>query len=162
MMRTFSPILAALIAACASPSGEPSAEAPPRAISIDSGMCYGACPVFRVTASADGVGIFEGRSATAVTGERRFPVTSAQYGALVANLAALRPARGSANHDIGGDCRSQRTDHPTFVVTWRTDSGAQELRFNTGCEMGRNRDFIARLARVAEILPIRNFISDRR
>ncbi|HEY0326511.1 MAG TPA: DUF6438 domain-containing protein, partial [Allosphingosinicella sp.] len=39
-------------------------------ISYETGPCFGACPVYRVTVSPDGTGTVEGRRVTAVTGER--------------------------------------------------------------------------------------------
>ena len=54
-------------------------EAEVESIVYETGPCFGACPVYRLTVGRDGSALFEGRRFTAVTGERRFSVTPAQY-----------------------------------------------------------------------------------
>ena len=86
-----------------------------QSISYETGPCFGACPVFRVTVNSDGSGTFEGRRFTAVTGERGFRVTPAQYRAFADQLAPLRPASGTMRY-AGEACEMTATDMPSAEV----------------------------------------------
>jgi hypothetical protein len=127
-------------------------------ISYETGPCFGACPVYRVTVSPDGNGTFEGRRFTAVTGERSFRLTPEQYRAFAAQLAPLRPAEGSVRMS-GEACRQMATDLPSAEVTWFSSIGnSQSFYFYYGCDMERNRAIAERLTRAPELLPIQAMI----
>ena len=127
-------------------------------ISYETGPCFGACPVYRVTVSPDGSGTFEGRRFTAVTGERSFRITPDQYRAFAAQLAPLRPAEGSVRMS-GEACRQMATDLPSAEVTWFSQIGnSQSYYFYYGCDMERNRAIADRLTRAPQLLPIRELI----
>ena len=149
--------LALALAAAAPPA------ASPRGISYETGPCFGACPVYRVTVNADGTGLFEGRRFTAVTGARRFRLTAAQYRAFAARLAPLRPARGSVRYATGPLCGPVITDLPSVEVTWSgARGGPQSLYYYYGCDPRRHRDMAARLRAAPGLLPIGDYISPRR
>jgi hypothetical protein len=131
-------------------------------ISFETGPCFGACPVYKVTVNADGTGLFEGRRFTAVTGERYFTVTPGQYRAFVAQLAPLRPASGDRRYSGPPLCRQMATDLPSAEVTWRLREGEQHLYFYYGCDMARNRAIVARLDTAPRLLPIGDFIRPAR
>jgi len=127
-------------------------------ISYETGPCFGACPVYRVTVSPDGSGTFEGRRFTAVTGERSFRITPEQYRAFAAQLAPLRPAEGSVRMS-GEACRQMATDLPSAEVTWFSPIGnSQSYYFYYGCDMDRNRAIAERLTEAPRLLPIQAFI----
>lgn len=155
-MKIIAPAIAAtLIAlpACATPRSV----TPIQTISFETGPCFGACPVYRVTVNSDGSGTFEGRRFTAVTGTRPFRATPAQYRAFAAHLAPLRPASGTVRYS-GDACRSMATDLPSAEVTWRSPRGEQILYFYYGCDMARNRAIAERLTAAPALLPIGDFI----
>ncbi len=128
------------------------------AISYETGPCFGACPVFKVTVSPDGSGTFEGRRFTAVTGERSFRITPDQYRAFAAELAPLRPAEGSVRLS-GENCAQMATDLPSAEVTWFSQIGnSQSYYFYYGCDMEKNRAIGERLRRAPSLLPIREMI----
>lgn len=128
------------------------------AISYETGPCFGACPVFRVTVRSDGSGTFEGRQHTAVQGERSFRISPAQYRAFAAHLAPLRPAEGSVRMS-GEACTRMATDLPSAEVTWFSRIGnSQSLYFYFGCDMERNQAIADRLRRAPSMLPIREMI----
>lgn len=131
-------------------------------ISFETGPCFGACPVYTVSVSADGIGRFEGRRFTAVTGERYFTVTPRQYRAFVAQLAPLRPASGDRRYSGPPLCRQMATDLPSVEVTWHLREGSQRLYFNHGCDMARNRAIAERLNAAPGLLPIGDFIRSPR
>jgi hypothetical protein len=127
-------------------------------ISYETGPCFGACPVFKVSVSPDGSGTFEGRRHTAVTGERRFRITPAQYRAFAAHLAPLRPAEGTVRLS-GEACRQIATDMPSAEVTWFSQIGnSQGYYFYYGCDMEKNQAIAERLRRAPSLLPIQELI----
>ena len=127
-------------------------------ISYETGPCFGACPVYRVTVSPDGTGTFEGKRFTAVTGERSFRLTPEQYRAFAAQLAPLRPAEGSVRMS-GEACRQMATDLPSAEVTWFSQIGnSQSFYFYYGCDMERNRAIAERLTEAPRLLPIQAMI----
>lgn len=131
-------------------------------VSYETGPCFGACPVYKVTVNADGTGLFEGRSFTAVTGERHFTLPLSQYRAFVAHLAPIRPASGDLRYSGPPLCRQMATDLPSAEVIWRPRGGVQHLYFYYGCDMERNRAIVARLEAAPRLLPIGDFIRLRR
>ena len=149
------------LAGCATTAGAVG-EAEIESIAYETGPCFGACPVYRVTVSRDGSGLFEGRRFTAVTGERRFSVTPAQYRAFVRQLEPLRPASGERLYS-GEACEMMATDLPSADVKWRAADGAeQRLYFYYGCDMERNRDIGDRLRAAPDLLSIGDLIGANR
>ena len=131
-----------------------------RSISYAAGPCFGACPVFRVTVNSDGTGVFNGGRFAAVTGERRFTVTPAQFRAFAARLAPYRPAAGERLYS-GESCRRMATDQDSVEIVWR---GAAEQKLNVyyGCDMEANRAMFERLRSAPTLLPIGDFIRPHR
>lgn len=157
-MKTFPVAALALLASgCASvPEGPIAVES--EAISYETGPCFGACPVFKVTVSPDGTGTFEGRRHTAVQGERSFRIAPAQYRAFAEHLAPLRPRQGAVRY-AGESCRQMATDLPSAEVTWFSQIGnSQSLYFYYGCDMDRNRAIAERLRAAPSLLPIGEMI----
>src|ERR1044072_6585626 len=93
------------------------AKGPAETVTFETGPCFGACPVYRLTVSSNGVGTFEGRRYTAVTGIRAFRVTPAQYRAFVRTLAPRRPARDAVRYSGPPRCAMMATDMPSAEVT---------------------------------------------
>lgn len=151
-----------LLAGCATMPAQTGGEGPiaveSDAIAYETGPCFGACPVFRVTVRPDGTGIFEGRQHTAVTGERAFTVSPEHYRALAAHLEPLRPETGSVRLS-GEACRQVATDLPSAEVTWYSQIGSsQSLHFYYGCDMEKNKAIARRLRTAPSLLPIGEWI----
>ncbi|NWO68033.1 DUF6438 domain-containing protein, partial [Escherichia coli] len=70
-------------------------------IRYETGACFGRCPIYAVTVRPDGSGVFEGKRFTAVTGERAFKLSRAQYDAFAAKLAPYRPESGQVRYAPG-------------------------------------------------------------
>ena len=151
--------LAALLALPACAAMAPAT--PVETITFETGPCFGACPVYRVTVNSGGDGTFEGRRFTAVTGSRPFRATPAQYRAFARQLEPLRPAAGSMRYSDDA-CRAMATDLPSAEVTWRSRRGEQQLYFYYGCDMERNRAIAERLSAAPSLLPIGDFIAPPR
>ena len=147
----------AALPACAT-LPDPAAGRAIRSLSYETGPCFGACPIYRVTVNRDGSAIFEGRRFTALTGTRSFRVTPQQFRAFAQQLAPLRPLEGSVRY-AGATCTNMATDLPSVEVTWETAGEArQQLYFYYGCDMERNRAIAERLTAAPGLLPIGDFI----
>jgi hypothetical protein len=133
------------------------------AITYETGPCFGACPIYRVTVTERGVGIFEGRRFTAVTGVRNFAVSRRQFSVFAAHLAPVRPAnRRSVRYEGPALCPRMATDMPTATVSWRsTSGGAQTLTYYYGCDPEKNRTLAERLRTAPALLPIAAMIGPR-
>ena len=111
---------AALLAGCATPGTVPPSI---ETIRYETTRCFGACPSYVVTVSADGRGTFEGRGDTAVIGTRAFTITPAQFAAFRARLRPERP-NGEVLIEPGKPlCRSAATDQITIDVRWTGGHG---------------------------------------
>jgi hypothetical protein len=160
-MRGKALALSLALAACATVP-DPGLGQPVESLAYETGPCFGACPVYRVTVSRDGTGLFEGRRFTAVTGTRSFRVTPAQFDAFARQLAPLRPSRGEVRY-AGESCAMTATDLPSAEVTWQSAGGDRQLLyFYYGCDMERNRAIAERLSAAPSLLPIGDFIAPPR
>jgi len=155
MRIAFGPFAALALTACATMPAD-AADRGLRSISYEAGPCFGACPAYRVIVYADGTGLFEGRRFTAVSGERSFTVTPAQFRAFAAGLAPDRPAQGERRY-AGESCRRMATDQDSLEIVWR-GTGEQRLNVYYGCDMERNRAMFERLRAAPRLLPIEAFI----
>ena len=110
-----------------------------------------------------GIGVFEGRRFTAVSGVRNFAVSRSQFSAFVAHLAPIRPAsRRGIRYEGPELCPRMATDMPTVTVDWRaTSGGAQTLVYYYGCDPERNRALAERLSEAPALLPIAGMIGPR-
>lgn len=124
-------------------------------IEYETGPCFGACPVYRFTISADGKGKFVGMRHTEVTGERLFTVTPTQYRAFADRIAQYRPGMGDRIFQPGTDiCKQVATDMPSIDVHWRTPRQMQQrLYFYYGCDMEKNAGMASALGDAIEALP---------
>ena len=131
-------------------------------ISYQTGPCFGRCPVYTVSVRPDGTGMFEGRNFTAVTGERAFRLTRAEYDAFAAKLAPYRPERGEIRYTPDEPrCGSAPTDMPSVEVIWtRAIGDSQKLHFYYGCR-NANPAMAEALGHAAELLPIQTLIGPR-
>lgn len=132
-------------------------------ITYETGPCFGACPVYAVTVRPDGSGVFIGKRFTAVTGERRFKLTPAQYAAFAARLAPYRPASGERRVVPGEKgCEHVATDLPSVDVTWtRAIGDSQKLYYYFGCNLSGDRSMAEALGGAAETLPLDALIGER-
>jgi hypothetical protein len=147
-----------LLAGCATTGGAPSQAA--ETIRYETSPCFGACPVYVVTVSSDGGGTFEGKRFTAVTGERAFTVTPAQFAEFRRQLAPFRPTDGERRIASGeADCGSMITDQPSAAVTWSGgDAPPASLSLYYGCTAPDLAAMKTALRSAPEALPIAAYI----
>lgn len=156
----------ALLLTAAALAAPAAATAQPRpgveSITFRVGPCFGACASYTFTVRADGAGLFEGDSGSALPGRRAFRATRAQYQAFARHLAPVRPARGNAFFPGPGQCRSIISDQQHTIVTWRPARGpAQEFNYYHGCIEPRPRGIEQRLDSAPGLLPLARFVRAR-
>jgi hypothetical protein len=152
-----------LIVAAASAPGlaERPGQGTAQSISYETGVCFGRCPVYRVTVDSNGNGRFEGRRFTAVEGSRTFRLSHAQFLAFASHLSAFRP-RGVEEISYGHPrCRRPATDHPSVTVTWGGGRREDRLSFYYGCRDAGNAAMARALQSAPDLLPIRALIGTR-
>lgn len=155
-------VAALMLGGCANEALQP---APPTAgtvqtIRYETGPCFGTCPVYAVTVSSDGQGIFDGKQSTAVTGTRGFAVTAEQFEAFRSRLAPYRPngERLVAPPNCSG---REATDLPSVDIVWTGKGPRSHLYAYYGCDMEGNRAMFEALERAPDALPIEGFIGKR-
>lgn len=154
----------AALAACSKPEtrpGPPPPAAKPLTISYETSPCFGFCPVYRVTVSADGKGSFTGIRNTAVTGDRDFTVSPAQFDAFAKALAPYRPSGTKRIVPGEPDCKMAATDLPGVKIGWSGTGPDSNLDFYYGCDMQANRVMATALGNAPDTLPIESLIGDQ-
>lgn len=132
-------------------------------ITYATGPCHGFCPVYSVTVRPDGSGVFDGKQHTAVSGERRFTLTRAQYDAFAHRLAPYRPETGTVRYDQGEPlCQQWATDLPSVDIRWtRAIGDSQNLYYDFGCDRAKTQAMRDALGGAVETLPIAELIGPR-
>ncbi|MDF7776269.1 DUF6438 domain-containing protein [Sphingomonas sp. AOB5] len=124
-------------------------------ITYATGPCFGRCPVFTITVRPDGSGIFTGKQFTAVTGERAFKLTPAEYQAFAGRLQPYRPETGERRYSHGEKgCEQAVTDMPSVDIRWtRAIGDSQGLYFYYGCVGEKNRPMADALGSAPDDIP---------
>lgn len=126
--------------------------------------CFGTCPVYDVTVTPEGKGVFEGKQHVAMTGSQSFRIDAATYRRFADHLATVRPREGDRNISHGEpDCGNAPTDMPSISVRWSSNIGAadQNLRLYLGCRSAEADRVAAVLKTAPEMLPIAAYIGKR-
>lgn len=156
--------LAGLLASCSTVLPSDTASVPqssfvPVKISYSTGPCFGTCPIYSVTVTANGQGRWEGERFVVATGERAFTVTPEQMARFTAALQPYRP-KGSLSLVTAEECNNNvATDLPTVDVFWTAADGREDhLSYYYGCDLPKNAKIGDGLRAAINILPIQNFI----
>ena len=174
-MRRLIPVLvlAMTLAACAHtpPPKPPIVPIDPRinpqgeGITYETGPCFGACPVYRITVSSDGSGTFTGIRNTEVIGERKFRVTLDQYLVFREQFAPYMPDQGERLYQPGSPlCKQVATDLPSVNIAWsRSMRGVKTSRlyFYYGCDMEKNAAMGEALGNATDALPLGQLIGEQ-
>ncbi|MEG3093445.1 DUF6438 domain-containing protein [Sphingomonas sp. PB1R3] len=142
------------------PQAVASARSEIRSLTYATTPCHGFCPVYSVTISADGAGVFTGTSNTAVVGERRFTATPAQVASFYDRLQPYLPV-GEVLLTGPDTCRVYATDLPSVDVTWTGEGGAGHLVYDYGCDRDAHRPLAETLRTAPQTLPITELIGKR-
>lgn len=145
-----------LLAGCATIASAPPA---PDIITYATEPCFGACPVYRLTVSSDGIAVFEGKAHTQVIGRRSFVLKQEEYEAF---KAALEPYRPVGDKVLGRDpsqCNNRvATDLPGVDIRWVTEDRNDHLYAYYGCDMEGNAAMFDALQRAPRELPLAIYI----
>jgi hypothetical protein len=122
---------------------------PPVPITFATGVCEGTCPEWQARVTETG-GVFRGGRFSRVAGERAFALTAAQYRAIAATLAPVRP-KGKRDLFAGQPgCEHAATDMRTIHVQW---GDRDSLAFYTGCDGAENARINDALMEAERLLP---------
>lgn len=125
-------------------------------IRYEASACFGTCPIYQVTLRPDGTGVFNGVRFTAVSGERAFKFSRAEYDAFAAKLAPYRPESGTKLYTPADkkNCAQAATDLPGVEITWtRAIGDSQKLSYYFGCDMDKNQDMAEAVGSAPEAVP---------
>ncbi|MDB5699252.1 MAG: hypothetical protein JWN69_2056 [Alphaproteobacteria bacterium] len=126
-----------------------------KSISYESGACSTLCPVYRVTVTADGKGLFEGLRYTAALGRHRFAVSPGVFAAFAAQLEPVRPTEALSPYDSRRGCETRTEGLPAVEIGWRGTRGLrQTLLYDFGCNPERNRSLSDQIGQAPSLLPI--------
>jgi hypothetical protein len=121
-------------------------------IKVSVGPCFGFCPVYEVTVSADGTIAFEGVRHTAVLGERRRRTGAGTYRALETALAAYRPARGTT---ANVECDAAISDTSPYKIEWIEPDGTRTVATHQSrCPSGPGHELDQVLGKIPDQLGI--------
>lgn len=141
------------LTACATPTPSPGGETPPvaagstpdqpaepetgapQAIVFSAYPCFGFCPDFTVTVSADGGVVYEGRRFVRLQGVHPLPDNPALFQALTEVLISPRLPWPRGDVEPGkGDCSPVATDLPSYALSVRFEGGpARGFSYYAGC-----------------------------
>jgi hypothetical protein len=104
-------------------------------IKLERTECYGTCPVYTLTITADGTVVYEGKRF--VKSEGRI-VTSIAPEQLREILSAIRKANYFSMKDryaSGEDgCEGTWTDHPSVIISVKANGRSKTIHHDHGCE----------------------------
>jgi hypothetical protein len=103
-------------------------------ITLERTVCYGMCPSYKVTISADGAVVFEGRRFVKNVGTAESTISQEKLLELIdrfdkMNYFALR----NRYQDPEDGCEGFVTDHPTANTSIRINGKAKSVRHYYGC-----------------------------
>ncbi|MBO9498387.1 MAG: hypothetical protein J7496_10180 [Novosphingobium sp.] len=124
---------AALLTGCAI-MPEADSPPPPQSVRFETTPCFGSCPVFVVTVSADGHGTYEGGRFVKTKGTHEFTATPEQVRTFFARLRPFRP-HGGKRYDYGHCPVPVATDSPSVDVRWIAPGGHDSLNWYLGCRV---------------------------
>lgn len=162
----FVPFALLALAGCATPGSSPIATATAagdvETIRYATTACHGFCPVYAVTVSSDGTGLFEGEQHVVATGAHRFTVTRAQFRGFRQRLAPFRPAGEAVYQPDQPLCGPAVTDLPGVDIRWQQPGTASShLDFYYGCGGQPARAMRDGLCAAPEALSIADLIGKR-
>ena len=129
------------VAGCAShPPAPPSVAQAPTAtadsavVTLERTPCFGTCPVYRVTASANGAVRFEGKSHVPHRGSAVGQVPKARLDSLLAELKAAGYFSFEEQYVPGSPaCGNAATDLPTVTTSVTLDGRTKRIEHYRGC-----------------------------
>ncbi len=125
-------------------------------ITLERGMCFGTCPVYRLTIHGDGVVEYEGKMYVKIKGKREYHIPRDRVISLLKILSRVGFFSIAEEwSEIERVCRVEVTDMPSSTITASISGEMWIVRYNygMGCRSPRNRKLIT-LEIVADIIDV--------
>jgi len=106
---------------------------------LQSGPCFGACPVYRVTLDARDVAVFEGERHVAQRGRHERQLPAGTLARLLEELDRLGAFELASSYTPGKGCERYATDHPS--KRFEVDDGTRRVAVDhyLGCSDAPSR-----------------------
>jgi hypothetical protein len=103
-------------------------------IMLERTVCYGTCPSYKLTISADGAVLFEGRTFVKTVGTVRSAISQDRLRELLTKFERLNYFNLRDRYEDNGDgCEGVVTDHPSAITSIRTNGKTKSVRHYYGC-----------------------------
>ena len=110
-------------------------DVPPDAlITLERTMCYGPCPEYKITISAGGSVVFEGRRFVKTVGKAQSSISDQKLREILAAFATINYFELRNRYERSGDgCKQWITDHPTAITSLKINGRSKSVRHYYGC-----------------------------
>ena len=103
-------------------------------ITFERTVCYGTCPSYKVTITADGSVTFEGRRFVTYVGIAKSSITREQLRKLIARFEQIKFFALKDRYETLLDgCQSEVTDHPSAITSITVDGKSKSVWHYFGC-----------------------------
>lgn len=107
---------------------------PDTVITLERTVCYGMCPNYKLTISADGAVVFEGRRFVKKVGTAQSTISQDQLRELIDRFERINYFHLRDRYEDNGDgCEGVVTDHPSAITSIRTNGKTKSVRHYYGC-----------------------------
>ncbi|HYV06910.1 MAG TPA: DUF6438 domain-containing protein [Blastocatellia bacterium] len=103
-------------------------------ITLERTVCYGMCPSYKLTISADGAVVFEGRRFVKTTGTVQSTISQEKLLELISRFEKINyfQLKNRYEHPADG-CAEVVTDHPSANTSIRINGKSMSIRHYYGC-----------------------------
>ena len=106
-------------------------------ITLERTVCYGPCPIYKVTVTSDGTVTFEGRQNVKVKDVVKGHISREDVGSLVAAFDAASYFTLNDSYQTQKDgCPEAWTDNPTAITSIRINGKTKTISHYYGCQTG--------------------------
>jgi Domain of unknown function (DUF6438) len=103
-------------------------------ITLERTACYGTCPIYKLTISADGGVVFEGLRFVKSVGTAKTTISKEQFRELLARFEKLDYFDLRDRYEQPDDgCKQWVTDNPSVITSIRTNGKSKSVRHYYGC-----------------------------
>jgi hypothetical protein len=107
---------------------------PDTLITLERTACYGTCPVYKITISADGTVVFEGRRFVKKVGSVKSAISQEQLRELLAAFEKIRYLELRDRYEEPEDgCKQWVTDNPSAITSLTLNGKSKSVRHYYGC-----------------------------
>lgn len=104
-------------------------------ITIERTACFGPCPEYKITITANGKVMFEGRRSVKKLGRAKSVISKERVRKLLAAFEKINYFELRDSYEGPGDgCKQWATDNPSAVTSIRTNGKSKSVRHYYGCK----------------------------